>query len=132
MNKGILFSILAGVVLTIAGCVNTVDNRTRAGVPFIKDQMAARYQRPLTEVFEAARNAVKAYGILSNESTLLSTSNSVRVVEGRVNQRLVWVRVEAIEPQLTEVTVQARTTWGGRDLEVAHEIEKRVALELVR
>ena len=132
MNKGILFSILAGVVLTITGCVNTVDDRSRAGVPFIKDQMAARYQRPLVEVFEAARNAVKAYGTLNNESTLLSSSNSVRIVEGRVNQRLVWVRVEAIEPQLTEVTVQSRTKWGGRDLEVAHEIEKRVALELIR
>jgi len=132
MNKGILFSILAGVVLTITGCVNTVDDRSRAGVPFVKDKMAARYERPMAEVFDAARNAVKAYGMLSNESTLLSTSNSVRVVEGRVNQRLVWVRVEAIDPRLTEVTVQARTKWGGRDLEVAHEIEKRVALELVR
>lgn len=132
MNKGILFSVLAGVALTITGCVNTVDNRTRVGVPFVKDQMAARYERPMPEVFEAAKRAVTAYGTLNNESTLLASSNSVRIVEGKVNQRTVWVRVEAVEPRITEVTVQCRTQWGGRDLEVAHEVEKRVALELVR
>lgn len=132
MKTGIFLAVIAGLALSMTGCVNTVDNRSRAGVPFVKDQMAARYERPMAEVFEAAKRAVAAYGTLSNESTLLNNSNSVRVVEGRVNQRTVWVRVEAIEPKLTEVTVQARTQWGGTDLQVVHELEKRVALELVR
>jgi hypothetical protein len=32
---------------------------------------------------------------------------------------------------LTEVTVQARSTWGS-DIDLAHEMEKEIALQLVR
>jgi predicted component of type VI protein secretion system len=131
MKKLLLLTLVAGVAVAMTGCVNTVDDRSRVGVPLVKDQLAARYQRPMAEVFEAAKRSLSALGTLDNESTKLATSNSVRLVEGRVNQRMVWVRVEALEPRMSEVTVQARSKLGA-DITVAHEVEKRIALELAR
>jgi len=43
----------------------------------------------------------------------------------------VWIRVEAIDPQITQVTVQARTSVGG-DSQEAHELDKEIALQLAR
>jgi hypothetical protein len=67
--------------------------------------------------------------VLLNESTLYRT-NSVRTVEGKINQRNVWIRIEGINPNVTEVTVQTRTPGGAGDLTLAHEIEKQIALRL--
>jgi hypothetical protein len=44
----------------------------------------------------------------------------------------VWVRVEAVDPQITQITVEARTKWGNQNLDLAHEFEKEVALQLAR
>jgi hypothetical protein len=49
---------------------------------------------------------------------------------GKVDQRNVWVRVEAVDPKITEVTVQSRSTMGDTDIDVAHEVEKEIALQL--
>jgi len=50
-------------------------------------------------------------------------------LRGKVNQRNVWIRVAAETPQVTQVTVQARTGVGG-DVDLAHELEKEIALKL--
>ena len=71
-------------------------------------------------------------GTLVNESILHSETNTVKTVEGKVNQRSVWVRVEAVAPNITGVAVQTRTKGGGSDLDLAHEIEKQIALKLVK
>ena len=73
-----------------------------------------------------------ANGILSNESILHGETNTVKTAEGKVNQRTVYVRVEGVEPKVTAVSVQTRTSGGGSDIELAHEIEKQIALKLVR
>jgi hypothetical protein len=54
----------------------------------------------------------------------------VKTVEGKVNQRTVWVRVEAVDPKVTEVTVQTRTPGGLSDIDLAHQLEKEIALKL--
>jgi len=124
--------VLGVLAFALTGCVTTVDDRSQAGMPLVSDQVSGKYERPMNDVFEASKRAVASYGTISNESTLHGNTNQVRVVEGRVNQNTVWVRVEGLEPRLTLVTVQVRTKWGGSDIAVAHELEKRVALELVR
>jgi hypothetical protein len=63
---------------------------------------------------------------------LYNSTNVVKTVEGKVNQRTVWVRIEAIDPKVTAVTVQTRTPGGGSDIDLAHEIEKQIALKLVQ
>jgi hypothetical protein len=126
------FLALLGAGLFVAGCVSTVNDRHTAGVPFIKDSVQGRYERPLDQVFEAAKDVVKFNGALVNESILHSETNTVKTVEGKINQRTVWVRVEAVDPKVTAVTVQTRTSGGGSDLDLAHEVEKQIALKLVR
>jgi hypothetical protein len=37
-----------------------------------------------------------------------------------------------VDPKITEVTVQARTKFGDTDIDVAHEVETEIALQLPR
>jgi len=99
-------------------------------MPFIKDRVEGRYERSVDQVFQAARDVVKKNGVLVNESTLYGETNTVKTVEGKVDQRNVWVRVESVDPKVTSVVVQTRTPAGGSDLDLAHELEKEIALEL--
>ena len=125
-----ILAILAGVAMLTAGCVSTVNDRTTAGVPFIKDRIEGRYERPLERVFAAAKDVIKKNGVLVNESTLYNETNLVKTVEGKVSQRSVWVRVEAVDPKVTAVIVQTRTPGGGSDIDLAAQLDKEIALEL--
>ena len=127
-----IFLSLIGESLIGAGCVPTVTGRTSVGVPFIKDSVEGYYERPLDQVYDAAKEVVKFNGALVNESILHTETNMVKTVEGKVNQRSVWIRVEAMDPKVTGVAVQTRTKGGGTDIDLAHEIEKQIALKLVR
>ncbi len=127
--KTTIFVGFLGALLVGAGCVSTVTDRTTAGVPFVKDSVQGRYERPVDQIFQAAKEVVRNMGALDNESVLYQT-NVVKTLTGKVNQRNVWIRVEAEDPKVTAVTVQARTQGGGGDLDLAHEIEKQIALKL--
>lgn len=124
-----IFAALIGITILATGCVGTVNDKHAFGWP-AKDKFAGRYERSLDQVFIAAKQVIQFNGALVSESTLLNTTNSVRTLEGKVNQRTVWVRVEAIDPKVTEVKVQARTKGGGTDLALVHELEKQIALKL--
>ncbi len=104
-----------------------------AGNPVGRDAVAGRYQRPVDEVYRAAIQVINNDGTLLTEYIPHDTTNTVRAFVGRVNQNKVWMRVEAGGiPQLTQITVEARTKWGNQDLDMAHELEKEVALQLAR
>jgi hypothetical protein len=94
--------------------------------------VAGRYQRSVDEVYGAAIKVINADGTLLTEYIPHDTTNTVRAFVGRVNQNKVWMRVEAVDPQITQITVEARTKWGNQDLDMAHELEKEVALQLAR
>jgi hypothetical protein len=128
--RPIIFAAILGAIVVGAGCVSTVNDRSTAGWPFLKDKVEGRYERSVPQVFEAAKAIVRKNGVLVNESTLYSQTNAVKTVEGKVNQRSVYIRVEAVDPKVTGVTVQTRTSGGGSDLDLAHELEKEIALEL--
>lgn len=121
-----------GLAALVISCVNTVSGHKTVGVPLVKDKVEGRYERPLDQVFTAAKEVIAYNGTLVNDSTLHAETNVVRTVEGKVNQRSVWVRVEQIDPKVTAVTVQARTKGGGTDIDLAHEMEKQIAVKLVR
>lgn len=130
MKKGI-FALLAGVVLIgLTGCVNTVTEQKTAGVKLAPDQLENRYEVTSNQAFDAAKRALTDYGMVSRESNLLQSTNQVRALEGSANGRDVWVRIEALGPKLTSVKVQARSTWAGSDVQTAHELATRIALEL--
>ena len=126
----------AGLALVVAGCVSTVGGRKTAGVPFTKDTINSKYERPAEDVFQAAKDVVQYNGVLVSDGTLYGRTNTVsnmaKVIEGKVNQRTVWIRVEQVNPKITEVAVQTRTKGGGSDIELSAEIDKQIALKLVR
>jgi Protein of unknown function (DUF3568) len=131
MKKGIFAAIIV-VAVGVTGCVSTVNDSKTAGLKLSTDKVENRYDRPLPDVYQASIRALKASGYLSRESTLLGTTNQVKTLEGTVSDVPVWVRVEAIEPQITEVVVQARTTWGGSQVAIASQLATRIALELAK
>jgi hypothetical protein len=49
-----------------------------------------------------------------------------------VNQKNVWMRVATVDPKITAVTVQSRSKMGVSDVDLAHELEKEIALQLAR
>ena len=129
--KSKFFAVIAGLVIVTAGCVDTVNGHKTAAVPWVKDRIEGRYERPAAQVFEAAKAVITVNGTLLNESTIHGT-NAVLALEGRVNQRTVWVSVTQVEPRISSVIVQARTKGGGTDIELVHELEKQIALKLVK
>lgn len=130
MNKKI-FAVLAGAaIIATAGCVNTVSNTSTFAMSPSKDSVAGRYNRSVEQVYQASMNVITRDGVLLTEYVPHDVTNQVRSLEGRVNDRKVWVRVQEIDPKITQVDVQARTKWGGVDLDLVHELEKEIALEL--
>lgn len=129
MKLKLLSVILLPVILT-AGCVGTVSERKAAAVPFVKDKIEGRYERTVQEVYDASVYVIKLNGTLQNEVTLHKEDAAARALEGRVNQRRVWIRVEPVDAVVTSVVVQARTSGGGTDMNLAYELEKQIALQL--
>jgi hypothetical protein len=130
-----IFAVMAFGALLLAGvsCVSTVSGTKTAGVPWIKDSMEGNYARTVDQAIEAAKAVILVNGTLLNETTQYNAeTNSVRTVEGKVNDRRVWVRVSEREPNVTQVLVQTRNSAGGSDLGLAHELEKQIALKLAR
>ncbi len=115
----------------VAGCVNTVSGGRTAAVPFMKDTVEGRYERSVDEVFTAAKDVIAKNGVLNTESILHGETNLVKTAIGKVNQRTVYIRVEPSTPKITAVAVQARNQNGAADIELAHDIEKQIALRLV-
>jgi hypothetical protein len=113
-----------------AGCVGTVNDRKTAAVPFVTDRIEGRYERTVPEVYDAAVYVLKLNGSLQNEVILHESDEVARAIEGRVNQRRIWIRVEPVDAMVTSVVVQARTSAGGTDRNLAFELEKQIALRL--
>jgi Protein of unknown function (DUF3568) len=128
--------VLMGLTLLAVGCVDTVSGSKAGGAPFVKDKIQARYERPSDEVYQAVKEVVAHDGVLINENTLHGQTNTVnqvlRAVEGKVNECRVWVSVEQISPGITAVAVQTRTKSGFSDIDLAAQIDKEIALKLVR
>lgn len=127
MKKTFLIAV-TGVVLAVSfsGCVSTVDGRNRAGVPWVKDKIESRYERTVTQVTDAAREALKANGTLISEDVVNNT------LTAKVDTRTVYVKINKLDPKVTQVITQVRTKGGGSDVDLAAEIDKQIALNLQR
>lgn len=129
MKKEILAALgVMGMAFLVAGCVGTVSGTYEPGFP-TKDSVVGRYQRPLDQVYSAAIFVVNNNGVLITEFMPHDTTNTVRAIKAKIDKEDVFIKVEAVDPQITQITVQARTTVGG-DVEEAHELEKEIALRL--
>lgn len=119
-----------GMVLLATGCIHTVSGTKTAAMSFGEDSFSGRYERSPDQVYQAAVTVLNNNGVLITEYIPHDTTNSVRAMYGKVNQRNVWIRVEPVDPKVTEVTVEARTRAGLRDQDLVHELEKEIALQL--
>jgi hypothetical protein len=129
MKTKILVALLAGLVL-VAGCVSTVNDRSTAAVPFLKDKFESRYKVPPDQVYAASVYVMSQNGAIARESILSPGANQVRTIEAKVTGRTVWVRVDAVDEKVTSVIVQVRTKGGGSDLELTQELQKQIAVKL--
>jgi len=127
-----VFAACAGLAIIATGCFSTVTDTKKAGMPMVQDQVPGRYERSLDQVYQAAVQVVQKNGVVLTEFIPHDTTNTVRSLQGKVNDCNVWLRVETVDPQITQVTVQARTKWGNSDIDLAHELEKEIALQLSR
>jgi hypothetical protein len=130
MKKGFLVFLAGVAMIALVGCVKTVSEDKATGLKLSTDQLETRYEVPMSQAFDAAKRALVGYGVVARESSLLQSSNQVRTLQGTANGRDVWVRVEELAPKMTSVKVQARSTWSGSDVQTAHELSTRIALEI--
>jgi hypothetical protein len=119
-----------GVAIITAGCVHTVSDTSTPGV-YSPDKSVSRYPRPFDDVYNATVQVVTHDGILITEHISHETTNEVRSVDGKVNGERVFIRVESVDPQITQITIQARTGAVG-DSQLAHELDKEIMLQLTR
>lgn len=128
--KKLISGLLGAAVIVVGGtgCITTVDGHKSAGVPFRKDKIVSRYQIPVEQVFNAAKEVLAGekggLGVLQGENRV---NNSL---VAKVNTRMVYVKVTEVEPNITEVVVQVRTDAGWSDVDWAAEIDKQIALRL--
>ena len=79
----------------------------------------------LDQILNSAREVLSRTGTVTNDDVVTNT------LTARIDKRTVYVTVKEVEPLVTEVTVQVRTSRGTGDLTVASEIDKQIALGLV-
>jgi hypothetical protein len=119
-----------GMVLLATGCIHTVSGTHTTAMSWGEDRFSGRYERTLEQVYHASVTVMNNNGVLITEYTPHDTTNSVKSMYGKVNDRKVWISVEQLDPKITQVTVEARTRLGYRDLDLVHELEKEIALQL--
>jgi len=131
--KKIIFAALAVVTLISTGCVSTVTENHAAALTWSTDKISARYQRSVDQVYQAAITVIKNNGKIVTEYVPHDTTNTVRSFYGKVNDKNVYVRVEAVDltTPLTQLTIQSRTG-GISDVALASELVTEVALQLAR
>jgi hypothetical protein len=131
--KKMILAVLAGAAFVATGCVHTVNDSHATAIWFGNDQFEGRYERSVDQVYRAAYAVVSQNGAVVAEYIPHDSTNEVRSLQARVNNRNVWIRVEAVStaPEITSVIVQARTRHGTRDELLAHELEKEIAISLV-
>ncbi len=125
MKIQFLLSLMCAAALAcFSGCVGTQDGHNTGGDPFAKDTITSRYEKPVLPLSNATR-------VVLNRNGKLLVDNAVNnTFQARINQHNVWVRVADVDGKVTQVTVQARSTMGG-DVELAAEISKQIALQLM-
>ena len=132
MKKKIFIVLAAAAMATLAvtGCVQTVSDTNTFALTPGRDTVSGRYQRSVDQVYQAAKTVISRDGVMVKEYVPHEYTNTVLQLQGRVNDRNVWVRVEQVDPRVSQVDVEARSKYGTADVDLVHELEKEIALEL--
>lgn len=124
--KIFIIALIGAFAILFTGCYKTVDGHVKAGVPFKKDRIEGRYERPTTQIFDASKVVLSRLGKIVSEDTISKT------LIGKIDTRTVWIRVEEVDAKVSKITVQVRTKGGSSDIDLAAQVEKEVALQLAQ
>ena len=128
-----ILAVLLGTLIVAVGCVSTVNDRSTVADPFVNDRLENRYERSQDQAYSASVDVIKVMGLVERETIISPGTNQVKAIEGRVNNRKVWVRVQLVDPKpVTAVTVQVRTSAGASDKLLTHEIATQIAVKLAQ
>jgi len=130
--KTFIFAAFAGLILVATGCVKTATGSHSPALTWSKDRVEGRYQRSVEQVYQASVKVISDNGVIVTEYIPHDTTNSLRSLQGKVNNKNVWLSVQAVDPGVTQVVVQSRSSMGVSDIALSHELEKEIALQLAR
>lgn len=110
----------------VSGCYSAGErsHATWAPVGTGTDRVESRYERPVEQIFAAAKEVLRFNGTLYGENTISHN------LEAKVDTRTVWVTVDEVEPKISRVIVVARKKSTLPDIALAAEIDKQIALRL--
>ena len=120
----ILFCVASSMAAISVGCISTPQGK-QFGVPGVRDTVVSRYERPLDQVINSAREVLSRAGSITGDDVVNNA------VSAKIDNRSVWVTVAEVEPLVTEIKVRVRSSRGTSDLVMAAEIDKQIALGLI-
>ena len=120
----ILLCVASSMAAISVGCISTPQGK-QFGVPGMRDTVVSRYERPLDQVINSAREVLSRTGSITGDDVVNNA------VSAKIDNRSVWVTVSEVEPLVTEVKVRVRSSRGTADLVIAAEIDKQIALGLI-
>lgn len=120
----LLLCVASSMAAVSVGCISTPQGK-QFGVPGIRDTVTSRYERPMDQVLNSAREVLSRTGTLTGDDVVNNA------VSAKIDNRSVWVTVAEVEPLVTEVRVRVRSSRGTGDLAMAAEIDKQIALGLI-
>lgn len=126
MKKLLVVSLMAVVAGLSSGCYSTETGRTKFGLPFAKDSIVSRYNRPVSVVFGAAKEVLAFNGTLTSENLIDNT------VTAKADSKTIYVKVTEVEAGVAQVATQVRGSAGGPDIDLASEIDKQIAIKLAQ
>jgi hypothetical protein len=127
MKKRIgILMMMAGLAALMGGCVKTADDHSQFGLPGLKDDSLAQYERSVPQILDAARSVMNAEGQLTGDNTV---NHSLR---GKVKGVNIYIRVDEVDVSkpLSRIVVQARGGGGGPDADLAQYLQTEIALKL--
>jgi hypothetical protein len=126
-SKAMMLKFLRGLACVLAlflvsGCYTAGDDH-HIGLP-TKDRIESRYERPVDQIFAAAKEVLRFNGTLFDENTISHT------LVAKVDTRTVTVSIDEVEPKISRVITVARKKNTLADIDLAAEIDKQIALRL--
>ena len=120
----VLLCVASSIAAISVGCISTPQGK-QFGVPGVRDTVVSRYERPLAQVINSAREVLSRTGSITGDDVVNNA------VSAKIDNRSVWVTVAEVEPLVTEIKVRVRSSRGTSDLVMAAEIDKQIALGLI-
>ena len=111
-----LLCVASSLAAVSIGCISTPQGKQFA-VPGVRDTVVSRYERPMDQVINSAREVLSRTGTITGDDVVNNQ------VSAKINNRSVWVTVSEVEPLVTEVKVRVRSSRGTADQAMAAEID---------